>query len=101
MALAMVVVFLYGDLIWGIFPLVKDASISYEAHLLGSLAGIILAVYYRHEGPQKKEVKWKDEDDEDDEDIDEGRESDEDGHNKDVDHFPKTPDKDTDIIKND
>ena len=60
MALAMVVVFLYGDLIWGIFPLVKNPDISYEAHFLGSLAGVILAIYYRHEGPQKKRIKWED-----------------------------------------
>jgi membrane associated rhomboid family serine protease len=67
MALAMVVVFLYGDLIWGIFPLVKDSNISYEAHFLGSLAGIILAIHYRHEGPQKKEPQWEEDNDDDDE----------------------------------
>lgn len=70
MALAMVVVFLYGDLIWGIFPLVKDSSISYEAHFLGSMAGIILAFVYRKEGPQKKKENWEDEEDEEDNDKD-------------------------------
>ena len=71
MALAMVVVFLYGDLIWGIFPLVKNSDISYEAHFLGSLAGVILAIYYRHEGLQKKRINWEDDElEEEPEEID-------------------------------
>ncbi len=65
MALALVVVFLYGDLIWGIFPLTKDSLISYETHFLGALAGIILAFIYRYDGPQKKEENWEDEEDDD------------------------------------
>jgi len=45
MALALVVVFLYGGLIWGIFP--GPPNISWESHLLGSIAGVIMAIYYR------------------------------------------------------
>ncbi|HKR03573.1 MAG TPA: rhomboid family intramembrane serine protease, partial [Bacteroidia bacterium] len=47
MALSLLVVFLYGGLIWGIFPLFK--VISWESHLCGSLAGILLAFVYRKE----------------------------------------------------
>jgi len=60
--LSLLVVFLYGSLVWGIFPI--DPEISWESHLLGSLAGIITAFYYRKEGPQKKKFDWEDEKDE-------------------------------------
>lgn len=64
MILSLLVVFLYGSLIWGIFPI--DPHISWEAHLLGSLAGIITAFYYRKEGPQKKKFDWEYEKEEED-----------------------------------
>ena len=59
MVLSLLVVFLYGSLVWGIFPIYKQ--ISWEAHLLGSLAGFITAFYYRKEGPQAKKFEWEDE----------------------------------------
>ena len=55
----MLVVFLYGSLVWGILPI--DPQISWESHLLGSLAGIITAFYYRKEGPQAKKFEWEEE----------------------------------------
>jgi membrane associated rhomboid family serine protease len=65
MALALIVVFLYGSLIWGIFPeFFPHQNISWEAHLLGMIAGIILAFYYRKEGPQRKVYEWELEEDE-------------------------------------
>lgn len=70
MALSLLVVFLYGGMVWGIFPLFK--GVSWEAHLFGALAGILLAVVYRKEGPQRKLYEWEkndfnDDDVEDDE----------------------------------
>jgi len=60
MALALVVVFLYGSLIWGIFPeFFPERNISWEAHLFGMIAGIVLAFYYRKEGPQRKIYEWE------------------------------------------
>ncbi len=60
MALALIVVFLYGSLIWGIFPeFFPEKNISWEAHLYGMIAGIILAVYYRKQGPQRKVYEWE------------------------------------------
>ena len=59
MVLSMLVVFLYGSLVWGILPI--DPQISWESHLLGSLAGIITAFYYRKEGPQAKKFEWEEE----------------------------------------
>ena len=56
MALSMLVVFLYGSLVWGIFPV--DHQISYEGHLFGLLAGIVVAIVYRKQGPQPPKYSW-------------------------------------------
>ncbi|HEY4799061.1 MAG TPA: rhomboid family intramembrane serine protease [Bacteroidia bacterium] len=69
MVISLLVVFLYGSLVWGLFPIYPQ--ISWESHLLGSLAGLTTAFYYRHEGPQKKKFDWEDEEDEEDE-VEEG-----------------------------
>ncbi len=60
------VIFLYGSLVWGIFPI--DLKTSFEGHFWGFVAGIILALYYRKQGPQKVEYEWDDEDENNDED---------------------------------
>lgn len=57
MALSMLVVFLYGSLVWGIFPV--DHQISYEGHLFGLLAGIVVAIVYRKQGPQRPKYSWE------------------------------------------
>jgi len=44
LAISLLVIFLYGGIIWGIFP--RDPHTSWEAHLFGFFAGIILAYYY-------------------------------------------------------
>ncbi len=66
MAISLMVIFLYGGMIWGVFPLKWDVPYSWESHLYGSIAGVILAVVYRKEGPQKPVKEWSDEDDDDD-----------------------------------
>lgn len=73
-ALAMIVAFLYGSTIWGIFPdFFPEENISWEGHLGGFVAGIILAVYYRKRGPQPKKYSWELEEEEEDEPDDEER----------------------------
>lgn len=57
MALSLLIVFLYGGLIWGIFPLIR--GMSWEAHLYGGIAGFMLAFVYRSEGPQRKVYDWE------------------------------------------
>ena len=49
MAISLLVVFMYGGLIWGILP--YDYKISWESHLFGALTGLSLAIVYRHYGP--------------------------------------------------
>ena len=47
LTVALFVVFLYGSMVWGIFP--YDWTISFESHLFGALTGIILAYFSRKE----------------------------------------------------
>ncbi len=60
-ALALIVTFLYGGIIWGVLPI--DAEISWEYHLFGALTGIFCAILFRKLDPAKK-YDWEDEDDE-------------------------------------
>ncbi len=48
-ALALIVTFLYGGLTWGVLPI--KAEISWEAHLFGSIVGIIFAFIFRKADP--------------------------------------------------
>lgn len=50
LALSLLTVFVYGSLIWGIFP--TDPNISWEGHLSGLVMGIVLAIYFRKRGPK-------------------------------------------------
>jgi membrane associated rhomboid family serine protease len=70
-ALSLLIVFLYGSMVWGIFPGVYK-NVSWESHMLGSFSGIILAIYYRKEGPQQPSYEWMDEDEETNGSGDEG-----------------------------
>lgn len=45
MAISLLTIFLYGSLIWGIFPV--DDSVSWEGHLTSLMWGIILAFFYK------------------------------------------------------
>lgn len=70
MAYTLIIIFLYGSIVWGFFPsLFPDKFISWEGHLAGAITGVILAFFYRHEGPTKREYVWEDDEDEDN-DID-------------------------------
>jgi membrane associated rhomboid family serine protease len=80
MAMALVVVFLYGSLIWGIFPeFFPNENISWESHLFGLIAGISLAFYYRKEGPQRKKYSWELEENENDWNEDDDDDNNDDG----------------------
>jgi membrane associated rhomboid family serine protease len=61
-AFSLVVVFLYGNLIWGVLPVMPH--ISWESHLMGAIAGVVMAFYYKELGPQKTTYLWETELDE-------------------------------------
>ena len=58
--ISLLVIFLYGSLIWGIFP--QDPSISWEGHFFGFVSGGVLAVIYRNKGPQPQKYRYEIED---------------------------------------
>lgn len=59
-ALSLLVVFLYGSMVWGLFPGIYK-NISWESHMLGFFSGILLAVWYRNQGPQEPVHEWMEE----------------------------------------
>ncbi|HCC85143.1 MAG TPA: rhomboid family intramembrane serine protease [Porphyromonadaceae bacterium] len=81
-AVSMIVAFIYGGIVWSIFPVSElvDPSISWEGHLSGAISGLLLAVVFRKQGPQKPPERW----DETDEDMEEFLAE----HEKDDDHIP-------------
>lgn len=65
------VIFLYGSLIWGLYPKYAiENHISWEGHLAGFIMGIALAVVYRKEGPQREKPDENGDNDADSDDDD-------------------------------
>lgn len=62
-ALSLLIVFLYGSMVWGIFPGTYK-NVSWESHMLGFFSGLVLAVIYRNKGPQAPVYEWPEEDEE-------------------------------------
>ncbi|MEL7466526.1 MAG: rhomboid family intramembrane serine protease [Pseudomonadota bacterium] len=59
MSVAVIVVVIYGSLIWGVLP--NQPGVSWEAHLFGAIAGAAAAVFVRTHvhNPRMREVeKW-------------------------------------------
>lgn len=63
-AISLIVVFLYGGMLWGIFPeeviiyTKEQQNISWESHFFGALVGGIFAYLWRGIGPQRKTWDW-------------------------------------------
>ena len=62
-AISLIVAFIYGSMVWHIFPWQIQDPISWEGHLSGGLVGTILSIVYRKKGPQKSEKQWENEED--------------------------------------
>ena len=67
-ALSLLVVFLYGGLVWGVLP--TDPNISFEAHLSGAIIGFVCSVIFRKTDPvpekedeETEEIDYDDTDD--------------------------------------
>ena len=57
--LSMLAFFLYGSMLWGIFP--TDPDVSFESHLFGAVIGVLLAVVLRNKDPNllEKRYSWE------------------------------------------
>lgn len=64
-AISLVVVFLYGNNVWHLFPWKEFDPVSWEGHLAGAVSGALFALIYRKKGPQKPEKIWDDEPEDD------------------------------------
>jgi len=62
LAISLIVVFLYGSMVWGVFP--QPGHISWEGHLSGAVTGIILSYIYKPK-PEQTEPLLKSEFDDD------------------------------------
>ena len=57
LGLSLFVIFIYGSLIWGIFP--TQTKVSWEGHLSGLVIGVIAALIYRKQGPQSPKFRYE------------------------------------------
>lgn len=55
-AMSLVTIFLYGSMIWFVFPV--EGRISWEGHLSGLIVGLILAFIYRRKGIVREEFQF-------------------------------------------
>ena len=59
-AASLLVCFLYGTLVWGVFPIRTGAS--WETHLAAAVIGAVLAFALRHrDSPPRRRYSWEDE----------------------------------------
>lgn len=65
-ALSLLVVFLYGSMIWYVFP-IKE-GISWEGHLAGLITGLIFAMFFRKSIAKPKRYEWENADYNEDDD---------------------------------
>jgi membrane associated rhomboid family serine protease len=56
-AIALFVAFVYGSLIWGVFPI--KAGVSWEGHLAGILVGAVVAFAFRKKGPTPPKYRYE------------------------------------------
>jgi membrane associated rhomboid family serine protease len=71
-ALSLIVAFLYGSMVWHVFPWEAFNKVSWEGHLSGAIVGFVLSVLFRKQGSQKPIVVWDEEivDDDDENEMD-------------------------------
>lgn len=69
-AISLLVTFLYGGLVWQMFPYFTPISTSWEGHLSGAVAGTLFAFAFMNYGPQKPEAFTEEEEEEEDKEGD-------------------------------
>lgn len=56
-AISLFIVFIYGNMIWGVFPI--RVNVSWEGHFMGLVAGVILAFIYRRKAVQRPKYQYE------------------------------------------
>lgn len=59
-ALSLLVVFLYGSMIWYVFPI--DEKISWEGHLSGFIIGALFSLFFKAKSATKPKFDWEHDD---------------------------------------
>ena len=67
-AISLLVTFLYGGIVWHMFPYFSPAHMSWEGHLSGGIMGILCAFAFVNHGPQRPDP-FADENEIEEEDI--------------------------------
>lgn len=73
LTISVVVVFLYGGMVWGMFPINPD--ISWESHLWGAVSGVLLALYYRKYNIRRNQFDWEEDEEEEEEEKEDAQKS--------------------------
>ena len=73
-AVSLLIMFLYGGLVWNMFPQFAKATTSWEGHLSGTIAGILCAVGFMGYGPQRPDPFAGEEEEEETEEEETSRE---------------------------
>lgn len=68
-AIALLITFLYGGLVWNMFPQFAKATTSWEGHLSGAVAGTLCAFAFMHQGPQRPNPFAEEEEEEEHNDM--------------------------------
>ncbi|MGB5941411.1 MAG: rhomboid family intramembrane serine protease [Leeuwenhoekiella sp.] len=56
-AFSLIVVFIYGSLVWGLLP--NNPGVSWEGHLAGMIGGILLALVFKSPIAKPKKYAWQ------------------------------------------
>ena len=54
-AISLLITFLYGGLVWNMFPQFAKPTTSWEGHLSGAIAGTLCAFAFKGQGPQRRD----------------------------------------------
>lgn len=70
-AISLIITFLYGSMVWHLFPWQVNDPISWEGHLAGGITGLIMSIIFRKSGPQKPITIWDEEESDEEENSNE------------------------------
>ena len=73
-AISLLITFLYGGLVWNMFPQFAKATTSWEGHLSGAIAGTLCAICFMGYGPQRPDPFAGEKEEEDTEEEDSEKE---------------------------